>query len=1058
MFILHGSWLLTGPTDEARGFVLWAETDASDDATSSGDAPRHARAHPFAASLRALRRAALEFLPPAEDILKRDAKEFTVTVWLPSTRRGPQASPGLLRTGQGDASGKLTLRAWQVNALLIPPYCAPGLLLSLPATDDATPGIQAGTDLQFWNAAGKFALELLAGQRYAPTFVERDASYLALWQPLLDEAADSARFDRLAKAMPPLCRALSLTEKSDAPSPQALLENFLSSVVDDYAREHSVVGEYKFKSRRVIHGAPAPTIAEAWIEALNEVSPVVKGSRADLRAFYEQYRAWYEPVPGAGLGDTFRLCFRLDPPPPQQDIPGIRAPKPNAREWKLQYLLQATDDPSLLVPAETVWRERGSTLKFLNRKFDAPQERLLAGLGQASRLFPPIDASLLVARPESCALNVQEAYTFIRETAVLLQSSGFGVLVPGVNAKLGVRVSLKPKQKETPKGGVAGLTFESVVQYDWQLALGSEPLSREEFEKLASLKVPLVQIRGQWVELKPEQIEQAIKFWEKRKGAGQQVLPLQEAMRLALSLEPNQPTDGLPVTQVVAEGWMDDLLRELTRGERMLGVPVPREFKGTLRPYQEQGLAWLAFLRQWGLGACLADDMGLGKTPETIALLLHERATTNGSRRPALVICPTSVVSNWQRELARFAPDLRVLVHHGAARKKSELAAQAARHDVVISSYALLRRDEKHLAEVEWGDVILDEAQNIKNPSTRQAQVARKLPAQWRAALTGTPVENRLAELWSLFQFLNPGYLGSQEAFRKQLANPIERAGDPEATKQLKALVGPFILRRVKTDPTVIADLPQKNEMKVYCNLTREQATLYEAVVRDSIQRIEDSEGIERRGIVLATLMKLKQVCNHPAQFLGDGSALPGRSGKLARLTEMLEEVRAVHERVLVFTQFAEMGKLLQAYLQGALGDEALFLYGGTPAKARTKMIERFQDDPHGPMVFILSIKAGGTGLNLTRANHVFHFDRWWNPAVENQATDRAFRIGQTKNVQVYKYLSAGTFEEKIDDMIERKKALAETIIGTSEAWITELSTEQLRELFTLRREAVGDE
>jgi SNF2 family DNA or RNA helicase len=709
-----------------------------------------------------------------------------------------------------------------------------------------------------------------------------------------------------------------------------------------------------------------------------------------------------------------------------------------------------------------VWGERGGKLKFLNRKFDAPQERMLAGLGQASRMFAPIEAGLRAARPEKCRLNAQEAYTFIRETALLLQSFGFGVLLPALNTKLGVRVRLRPKQ-QAPTGGVAGLTFGSLVEYDWQMALGGEPLSREEFDKLAALKVPLVQIRGQWVEVRPEQIEQAIRFWEKRKGAGE--LSLQEALHLALSEGPDHPAAGLPVTEVVAEDWMEDLLRDLRHAEgpaltaRGIGsVPVPAHFRGTLRPYQEAELAWLAFLRQWGLGACLADDMGLGKTPQTIALLLHEREKLNGQRQPALIICPTSVVSNWEREIERFAPDLRVLVHHGAARKKSDLAAQAARHDVVISSYALLHRDEKHLAEIEWGDVILDEAQNIKNPSTKQAQVARRLNAQWRAALTGTPVENRLSELWSIFQFLNPGYLGSQEAFRAQLANPIERAGDPTAARQLKALVGPFILRRLKTDQTVIADLPQKNEMKVYCNLTKEQATLYEAVVRDSIRRIGDAEGIERRGIVLATLMKLKQVCNHPAQFLGDGSALPGRSGKLARLTEMLEEVRSVHERALVFTQFAEMGKLLVSYLKQVLGEEMLFLHGAVPAKARTKMIDQFQNDPHGPSVFVLSLKAGGTGLNLMRANHVFHFDRWWNPAVENQATDRAFRIGQTRNVQVYKYLCAGTFEEKIDEMIERKLALAQSIVGASEAWITDLSTEQLRDLFTLRRDAVGDE
>ncbi|MBI4786251.1 MAG: DEAD/DEAH box helicase [Chloroflexi bacterium] len=917
-----------------------------------------------------------------------------------------------------------------------------------------------GADLRYWQVVARFAFELLVRQRLKPTLQKQDDEFIARWQPLLDEPNEQERFKRLGdyNAMPPICRAMFRSAKDakrEAQPPRELLDDFLATTIDDFARWNVAFSLPPFPTTQ--------TVAHAWLAALCDRDPVVKESAANLAAFYEQYRAWAEPI-GAAAGDTFRICFRLDPPPTaEQD--GIIAPKANARDWALRYLLQANDDPSLLVPAEAVWRERGSALKFLNRKFDAPQERLLAGLGMASKLFPPIETSLRAARPDECALNVEQAYTFIRETALLMQASGFGVLVPGISSKLGVKVNLKSK-KQSPqqKGGVAGLTFDSVIQYDWQLALGGEPLTREEFEKLAALKVPLVQVSGQWVEIRPDQIEQAIKFWEKRGGAGELSMP--EALRLALSLEPTKSDVGLPITEVAAEGWIGDLLDELKRGESTGGVtpplPIaaPNSFQGTLRHYQSAGLSWLVFLRQWGLGGCLADDMGLGKTPTTIALLLHERAAQNGTRKPALVICPTSVVSNWQRELSRFAPDLRVLVHHGAARKKAALAEQAAQHDVVLSSYALLHRDLAQLTQAKWGDVILDEAQNIKNPTTKQAQAARKIAeqAEWRAALTGTPVENRLTELWSIFQFLNPDYLGSQKDFYNRFAKPIERANDPAATKRLKSLVGPFILRRVKTDPNVISDLPQKNEMKVFCNLTKEQATLYEAVVRDSLKRIAESEGIERRGIVLATLMKLKQVCNHPAQFLGDGSALPGRSGKLARLTEMLEEVRSVRERALIFTQFAEMGKLLRAFLQEYFGDEVLFLYGSTPTKARTKMIERFQNDPNGPLVFILSIKAGGTGLNLMRANHVFHFDRWWNPAVENQATDRAFRIGQTKNVQVHKYLCAGTFEEKIDAMIERKKALAESIVGTSEGWITEMTTEQLRELFVLRKEAVGDE
>jgi SNF2 family DNA or RNA helicase len=441
-------------------------------------------------------------------------------------------------------------------------------------------------------------------------------------------------------------------------------------------------------------------------------------------------------------------------------------------------------------------------------------------------------------------------------------------------------------------------------------------------------------------------------------------------------------------------------------------------------------------------------------TAQVIALLLTSPS------RPTLVICPTSVVGNWRHELARFAPHLRVLVHHGPGRaSRDELGMAAMQHDVVLSTYSLLHRDEQSLTRVKWDGLVLDEAQNIKNSSTRASQAARAIASRWRVALTGTPVENRLTDLWSIFQVTNPGYLGSAEEFRREFAMPIERASDADATARLKALTAPFILRRVKTDRSVIADLPEKHEMKVYCSLTREQATLYEAVLQDTMRKIAESEGMQRRGLVLALLTRLKQVCNHPALLMHDGSPLAGRSGKLARVGEMLEEVIATDERALVFTQYAEMGRMLQDYLQQTLQRDVLFLHGGTPLAERDRMVSEFQTDAIGPPVFILSLKAGGTGLNLTRANHVFHFDRWWNPAVENQATDRAFRIGQSRNVQVHKYVCAGTFEETLDELIERKMQLAQAIVGTSESWITEMSTAELQSMFRLRREeAVAEE
>jgi SNF2 family DNA or RNA helicase len=417
-----------------------------------------------------------------------------------------------------------------------------------------------------------------------------------------------------------------------------------------------------------------------------------------------------------------------------------------------------------------------------------------------------------------------------------------------------------------------------------------------------------------------------------------------------------------------------------------------------------------------------------------------------------------TLVGNWQREAARFTPELSVHVHHGSGRLTgAELAATLASADLVISTYGVATRDRDALAQIQWSRVVCDEAQNIKNAATRQAQAVRSIPAPARIALTGTPVENRLSELWSILEFTSPGLLGAAEKFRRRFAIPIERNSDEDATQQLKRLTGPFILRRLKTDRTVIADLPDKLEMKVWCNLTPEQASLYQATVDDMMARIEAAEpGIERRGLVLATMSKLKQVCNHPAHLLADGSRLPGRSGKLARLEEICDEIVAAGDKALCFTQYAEFGRMLQPHLAARLGCPVSFLHGGTAKKRRDELVSDFQAQGTGPALFLLSLKAGGTGLNLTAANHVIHVDRWWNPAVEDQATDRAFRIGQRRDVQVRKFVCVGTVEERIDQMIEEKKALAEAIVGTGEGWLTELSVADLRRVIELTPEAVS--
>jgi SNF2 family DNA or RNA helicase len=597
------------------------------------------------------------------------------------------------------------------------------------------------------------------------------------------------------------------------------------------------------------------------------------------------------------------------------------------------------------------------------------------------------------------------------------------------------------------------MSLDEMVRFDWEVALGPDRLTAAELETLTRLKAPLIKLRGQWVQLNAEEIQAALDFWKKKTATR---ATAREVIQMALGAD--SAPGGIEFEGVAATGWIGDLLAQMEGRASFAERQVPDSFHGTLRPYQVRGYSWLAFLRKWGLGACLADDMGLGKTPQTLALIAEEWQREGG--RPTLVVCPMSVVGNWQKEAARFTPDLPVMVHHGVARTRgSAFKKQAARSAIVLSSYALIHRDFDMLKEVDWAGVILDEAQNIKNAETKQARAARSLESDYRIALTGTPVENNVGDLWSIMEFLNPGFLGTQAHFKRTFFVPIQANRDEEAASRLKRLTAPFILRRLKTDKSIIADLPEKLEMKLFCTLTKEQASLYAAVVQDMSRALEEAEGIQRRGLVLATLTKLKQVCNHPAQFLGDNSAITGRSGKLERLTEMLEEALLEGDRALVFTQFAEMGEIIRRHLQASFGREVLFLHGAVPKRQRDRMVERFQSDglsTGSPRVFVLSLKAGGTGLNLTAANHVFHFDRWWNPAVENQATDRAFRIGQRRNVQVHKFLCAGTLEEKIDEMIERKQEIASSIVGTGEGWLTELSNAQLKELFALRREAIS--
>ena len=630
-------------------------------------------------------------------------------------------------------------------------------------------------------------------------------------------------------------------------------------------------------------------------------------------------------------------------------------------------------------------------------------------------------------------------------------------------ARLGLRLTTRTSPGTAAASGrQSQFGMQDLVSFRYDLALGDEMLTREELAELARLKVPLVRVRGQWVELDDRHLKAALKFLERRGTSG--TMTAAEALGSVLGAHGRGPDGGmpgdLPLAGVDADGWLGDLLSGQA-DERLDPMDTPDGFRGTLRPYQRRGLSWLSFLGRLGIGAVLADDMGLGKTVQLLSLLWAERleheTVRDESSGSTLLICPMSLTGNWQREAERFAPGLGVHVHHGADRLTGpDLAAALHAADLVITTYQTAARDLAALSEFRWARVVCDEAQAIKNHLSQQSKAVRSLPAVSRIALTGTPVENQLSELWSIMEFANPGMLGSAKAFRDRYAVPIERHGSDEAAQELRRVTQPFVLRRLKTDKTIISDLPEKQEMRVWCNLTQEQASLYAATVSDMLQRIEGaSDDITRRGLVLATMAKLKQVCNHPAHLLRDGSRLPGRSGKLARLEELCEEIAAEGDKALLFTQYAEFGRMLQPYLAARTGCPVLFLHGGTSRKQRDALVAQFQEADE-PALFLLSLKAGGTGLNLTAANHVIHVDRWWNPAVEDQATDRAFRIGQRRDVQVRKFVCVGTLEEKIDAMIEQKKALAEQIVGTGESWLTDLSAAALRDVLTLAPEAVS--
>ncbi|MGW1157592.1 DEAD/DEAH box helicase [Streptomyces sp. NPDC002519] len=905
-------------------------------------------------------------------------------LWKPA---GALAGGGTAPTGIESESAELVLpHGRSVRRRRVEGYALPVALAvsALAGTQPPHPSAAA------WQAAARFALRLLADGRLHPALTP--AGYDS-WRAGPFTTAHRQTLDALASAFPP--HAHCLPEPGPSPlriaEPVALLRQFCDAVADDLVR------------------TPAAPLAMGAL-------PYAWRETRAVPALHE----WAEETVAAFTAEV-GVSLRVD------------VPEGRRRQFRAVLQLHTAADPALVVEAARLWNEPTEVERLLGPRAEA--EALLA-LRRGARTWPPLQRLLKDAAPDELRLTDDEAFDLLGDATDALRAAGIDVHWPRELVKA-LTATAEIGQRTAPGSSAGGLLdADALLDFRWQISLGGEPLTDAEMDALAEARRPLVRLRDQWVVADPKLVARA------RRRRMEPLTPM-EALSAALTGEVERDGEPIPCEAV---GALGDLIARIRDPESRTPATQPAALKATLRDYQKRGLAWLAEMCELGLGGCLADDMGLGKTITLLALHLH-RQTDPATAGPTLVVCPASLLGNWQREAARFAPSTPVRRYHGGDRHLDDVAGD----EIVLVTYGVLRRDRAVLAEAAWSLVAADEAQHVKNPYAVTARELRALPARARVALTGTPVENNLSELWALLDWTTPGLLGSLTAFRDRHARAIESGEDPGAAERLSRLVRPFLLRRRKSDPGIAPELPAKTETGRVVPLTAEQASLYEAVVRETMAKIRESEGIARRGLVLKLLTALKQICNHPAQYLRQSTPLPGRSGKLALLDELVDTITAEGESVLVFTQYKQMATLLEKHL-AERGIPTLFLHGGTPVARREEMVERFQlgEVP----VFLLSLKAAGTGLNLTRATHVVHYDRWWNPAVEDQATDRAYRIGQDKPVQVHKLLAEGTVEDKVARLLESKRALADAVVGSGEAALTELSDDDLAELIALGRQS----
>ncbi|OEU88398.1 helicase [Streptomyces abyssalis] len=878
-----------------------------------------------------------------------------------------------------------------------------------------------------WGAAALHALHLVARGRLLPGLGSGNSD---AWRAGPLDAQDAAQVRAIAAAMPAEAHAVPVPGSRRPlllPAPESLLRSFLDAVADTLPRTPAAPKAV---------GAPFA----AW----------------EPQRLPEAAREWAAEV-AAGMDTGVRISLRLDlsaddlfdagpaeetsgDAPRSGDGPSAGGRNGQVRRGSAAVVqVHSLADPVLVADAAQLWA---------GAEHFGPRARIdtLLALRRAARVWPPLARILERPVPDVLPLTEDELSDLLGRAATRLAAAGVAVHWPREVARELTATAVIRPAPGSASDGFGFFEADELLQFSWQLALGGDPLTEAEMDALAEAHRPVVRLRGQWVLVDPGLVRKA-----RKRNLGL----LEPADALAAALTGTAEADGETVEAVPA-GALARLRARLTAELPPLGQPDG--LHATLRDYQLRGLAWLETMTSLGLGGCLADDMGLGKTVTLIALHLHRAAA--GSREPTLVVCPASLLGNWQREIERFAPGVPVSRFHGPGRSLPCGAEEGEAGGFVLTTYGTMRSAASQLAAHRWGMVVADEAQHMKNPHSATARALRSLPAPARVALTGTPVENNLSELWALLDWTTPGLLGPLKSFRARYARAVEGGEDEQATQRLARLVRPFLLRRRKSDPGIAPELPPKTETDHPVGLVREQAGLYEAVVRETLARIETAEGMARRGLVMKLLTALKQICNHPAQYLKEAAAAPGRegsavlagrSGKLELLDELLDVILAEGAAVLVFTQYVAMARLIERHLQQR-GVPAQLLHGGTPVPRREEMVRRFQGGE--VPVFLLSLKAAGTGLNLTRAAHVIHYDRWWNPAVEEQATDRAYRIGQTQPVQVHRIITEGTVEERIAQLLDSKRELADAVLGGGEAALSELTDAELADLVSLRRTA----